>query len=90
MEPPTRVDKLTADDKKIIDLLKTSAAKNRLRPEADEIYRETGLTATRFWLYVRILMDNPFALEYDPTTILRLRRYVQIRRQARLRSGLDR
>ncbi|MFM1964901.1 MAG: hypothetical protein RL134_626 [Actinomycetota bacterium] len=49
---------------------------------------ELGLSATAYWRRVSVLIDQPDALAYAPTTVARLRRMRDERLQARSARGL--
>ena len=52
-------------------------------PKERQIRARLDMSSTRYYERLAQLADLPAALEYDPLTVMRLRRYRVIRRRAR-------
>jgi hypothetical protein len=56
----------------------------RSGPKETAIRADTGLSSTRYYELLRRLVDDPDAYDYDPLTVMRLRRDRDRRRRARV------
>ena len=56
----------------------------RSGPKEAAIRTDTGLSSTRYYELLRSLVDDPDAYEYDPLTVMRLRRDRDRRRRAKV------
>ena len=55
-------------------------------PKERQIRARLDMSGTRYYQRLAELIDTPAALEYDPLTVRRLRRYRVLRRRARYES----
>lgn len=78
---PLHTDPLTDDEK---ELLALAGAQMPLRGQREHaMHEQLGLSPTRFWQRVNVLLDDVRALEHDPPLIYRLRRIRDRRRPER-------
>lgn len=61
----------------------------RTGPKEAAIRADTGLSSTRYYDILRTLVDDRDAYEYDPLTVMRLRRERDRRRRAKVVGGHD-
>ncbi|MCU4186897.1 DUF3263 domain-containing protein [Acidiferrimicrobium sp. IK] len=72
---------LSDRDRAILDFERTWWAQTG--PKEDAIRSQFGLSSTRYYQLLGVLMDAPEAEAYDPLVVRRLRRGRNLRRRAR-------
>ena len=79
--PAPRAGELSETDRRILDFERGRSADPAARQEA--IRAEFGISATRYFQRLNLLLDEPEALAYDPLVVRRLRRDRDRRQRAR-------
>ena len=74
---------LTDADRTILDLAGREPAYAHRGAFEQAVVESTGLSVTRFWQRVNMLLDDPAAWDYAPVTLARLARQRQARQRSR-------